>query len=467
MLDSPTLTHTSSHTYDHTYNYSFNPFAPTLDPLADPIMTTTSPLEPIDLDKISAEIAEQGWNKWFGNALIDAFIEARKGKLSTHDEHDFELNWMGNLRRLATSIDERYYEPGASVSFVIFDPMVREIFAAPFRDRVVHHFLFNMQYGWWDRRFIADSYSCRKNKGTLYGIQRAQRMMQLVTKDHRRTGHIIKLDISGYFMSLPRDKIFARVKWGLDRQFETYKHDPYIYRLYKTCEFLWHQVLFDDPVQKSWKRGNPANWSPAILPAKKSLYQQPAGKGIVIGNLTSQLVSNIYLDQLDRFIKYDLGYKYYGRYVDDFFYMVPPEQYSQAKRDVAKIEQFLDDLGLTLHAKKRYYATVDKGMQFLGARIYPHCLYPSDRIQAHFYRAAEQVATGQRDPDLILSYLGIMKHLNADKFLEQAFDKYGWDYRPDEKPRHPHRPNKPNKNLDNRPKTQSRPQSHKPQASYS
>ncbi|MBR3386209.1 RNA-directed DNA polymerase [Candidatus Saccharibacteria bacterium] len=398
--------------------------------LIDPILEPTSKITPLDLDATSRDIASTGWHKWLKLALTDAFIEARKGKLGTHDEHDFELNWIENINRLAKSIDERTYAPGASVSFVIHDPMVREIFAAPFRDRIIHHFLFNMQYGWWDRRFINNSYSCRKNKGTLYGIKSAQKMMQSVTNNYKEEAYIIKLDISGYFMSLSRAKIYQRVKWGLDRQFETHKTDPHIYRLYKTCDFLWHQILFDDPVKKSWKRGDPANWSPSILPPNKSLYQQPAGRGIVIGNLTSQLVSNIYLDQLDRFIRYELGYKHYGRYVDDFFIMIKANDYHKAKKDVAKIEAFLKEhLDLILHKKKRYYSKVIQGMQFLGARIYPHCLYPSDRVQAHMYRAAERVANSLEAPDTILSYLGLLKHLNANHFLQKLFDNYGWDYR--------------------------------------
>ncbi|MBQ9017559.1 RNA-directed DNA polymerase [Candidatus Saccharibacteria bacterium] len=289
-----------------------------------------------------------------------------------------------------------------------------------------------MQYGWWDRRFIYDSYSCRKDKGTLFGIQRAQRMMQQVTDNFTRDAYIVKLDISGYFMSLPRTGLYERVKWGLDRQFADYKSDPYLYHLYLTCDYLWRQIIFDDPVKKSWKRGDPRNWDPSILPPKKSLYQQPPGRGIVIGNLTSQLMSNIYLDQLDRFVTYDLGYKYYGRYVDDFFYMVPPEQYRKAKQDVAVIERYLKDhLQMTLHPKKRYCGKVSQGIQFLGARVYPHCLYPSDRLQAHLHQACEDLAAGRKDLDTIVSYLGIMKHLNADKFIKEVFDKYGWDYHPD------------------------------------
>ena len=111
-----------------------------------------------------------GVRRWLLIKLTQAFQEARKGKIKTCDEHTFEQHWVENIVSLRNSILEYRYKPSASVTFVIFDPMVREIFAAPFRDRVVHHFLYNMQAGWWDRRFIYDSYSCRIGKGTTCGI---------------------------------------------------------------------------------------------------------------------------------------------------------------------------------------------------------------------------------------------------------------------------------------------------------
>ena len=158
------------------------------------------------------------------------------------------------------------------------------------------------------------------------------------------------------------------------------------------------------------------------------MFTQPPGQGIVIGNLTSQLVSNIYLDMLDRYIFYDLGYKNYGRYVDDFFIMVPEEEYVRLKGDIPKIEDFLKkELNLTLHKKKRYYQEVKKGMSFLGARVYPHCLYPSDRLQKKFNRAAIEFMYGYKDVESIVSYLGIMLHLDAGKLKRRVFEKNGWE----------------------------------------
>lgn len=386
-------------------------------------------MEPIDLEGEIEKVYQDGVRQWLLVELTRAFQEARKGKIRTCDEHSFEQHWLENLVSLRDSILEHRYEPSASVAFVIFDPMVREIFAAPFRDRVVHHFLYNMQAGWWDKRFIYDSYSCRVGKGTLFGVKRAQRFMQKVTDNYTKKAYIVKLDIRGYFMSLPREKLYERVSWGLKRQFADVMDDRMGYQIYKICDFLWRRVLFDDPASKAWRRGPITNWSPKILPPKKSLFTQPPRQGIVIGNLTSQLVSNIYLDQLDRYIFYDLGYKNYGRYVDDFFIMVSEKEYEKLKSDILKIEIFLETkLGLILHKQKRYYQEVQKGMSFLGARVYPHCLYPSDRLQKKFRHAATDLMYGYKDTESIVSYLGIMLHLDSKKLEKEVFDKNGWRF---------------------------------------
>lgn len=384
-------------------------------------------MKPRDIESDIELIRLKGLRVWLLEALTKAFEDARRGKLKTYDEHAFEANWIENLTKLRDAILEWRYTPGASVTFVIFEPMVREIFAAPFRDRVVHHFLYNMQAGWWDARFIYDSYSCRVGKGTLFGIKRIQRYMRVASENYTKKAYIVKADLQGYFMSLPRQGLYDEVKLGLDKQFAKYIDDPMGYQVYKICDFLWKQVLFDDPVVKARRRGSKNNWNPDILPPRKSLFRQPPGKGIVIGNLTSQLASNIYLNQLDRYVKYELGYKNYGRYVDDFIVIVPEEQYVALKQDMKKIEHFLSEkLTLTMHPDKRYCQEVKKGVSFLGARIYPNCLYPSDRLQSSFQRAASGLAQGYSNVDSLISYLGIMKHFDGNKFVREIFDEMGF-----------------------------------------
>lgn len=380
----------------------------------------------VNLEALAKDIRQMGLRNWLIKEFTLSFKEARKHKRHTFNEHSYDTNWTENIIHLVDAVLEHYYKPSASIAFVIFEPMIREIFAAPFADRIIHHFLYRMQYGWWDRRFIQDSYSCREGKGTLYGVQRIQRMMRQATENYTKVAYIIKLDIRGYFMSLPRYLILARVRWGLKRQFNPYFHIPEVVELYKICDFLWKQVLLDDPAVKARRRGKLSDWK--YLPPEKSLFSQLVNIGIVIGNLTSQLVSNIYLDQLDRFIKYTLGYKYYGRYVDDFIIIVTEDQYEQAKKDIKKIEEFLKGLGLILHKKKRYCNSVYKGVSFLGARIYPHCLYPSNRLQQHFLHMLYKMKHGEVSNDTIISYFGFFANLNAKNFIKKSFTKFNIGY---------------------------------------
>lgn len=360
-------------------------------------------------------------DSWLYQQLYYAYIEARRGKRGTTDEYLFEMNLYENLTGLAESIQNRLYKPSRGIAFVTHKPVDREIFAAPFRDRVVHHFLYDMCADWWDRRLIYDSYSCRLNKGTSFGIQRLQKHILQVSEGYKKEAWVIKLDLQGYFMSLKRDRLFERVEWGLERQFAD---NPAMYDL---MAYIWGEVIFDDPIKGAKIRGDPDEWND--LPDNKSLFHQPPGQGIVIGNLSSQLLSNIYLDQLDRYVRFELGYKHYGRYVDDFFLVVTKDELPKALEAVKEIERFLCGLELTLHPDKRYIQEVHKGVEFLGAVIYPFHVVPGRRFVRNFTEAAAEVGMGLRDVDSVISYLGHMKYLDSKMLAKRVFERMGWVYR--------------------------------------
>ena len=357
---------------------------------------------------------------WLLVELGLAYLAARKGKRTTGDEHIFEMNAQENLINLRDSIVDRTYIPSRGIAFVTRKPVIREIFAAPFRDRVVHHFLFNSVAEWWDRRLIPDCYSYRIGKGTWYGIYRLSKHMRSASNNYKTPTYVIKLDIRGYFMSLSRDRLFERVCWGLDCQF------PEKDQLYDTLRFLWSKIIFDNPVKDVIKKGSPRDWRD--LPRAKSLFCQPPGKGIVIGNLSSQLLSNIYLSALDRYMTITLGYKHYGRYVDDFYFFVKKEDLNKALADIKKIESFLKDLGLTLHPKKRYIQPIERGVPFLGAVIYPGHIVTGPRIDKNFRTCIREFEAGHKDLQSVVSYLGLLKNLNDTKYLTELFEDFGWSY---------------------------------------
>ena len=373
-----------------------------------------------------ADNEDQEWLKKFENVLQlklwVAYREARLGKRKTKDEQKFEINVDENIKRLRRDLIMRAYYPSRSTAHIIFNPVVREIFAAPFRDRVVHHLIYDDVCKSCDDHFIYDSYSCREGKGTLMGIQRLDHHIRVVSRNYAEEVYIVKFDLKGYFMSLPRNELYEKAIEFLDRQYVGRQDDP----MYKLVKYLWGQVIFDDPVKGAIRKGRLSNWDK--LPPEKSLFNQAPGIGIVIGNLTSQLLSNIYLDQLDRFMVYDLGYKHYGRYVDDFYVVVTTMELKQLQRDMVAIEAFLKSKKLALHPNKRMITTSTRGVPFLGAMVHKGYILPGARLRRNFRQACLEVQTGEKEIDTLISYLGHVEHFNKIRFLERELERIACDY---------------------------------------
>lgn len=362
------------------------------------------------------------FSNYLQEKLFIAYKEARRGKRNTKDEQKFELNADENLMLLRRDMMDRTYYPSRSTAHIIHNPVIREIFAAPFRDRVVHHYVYDLVYDWWDRRFIYDSYSCREGKGTLMGIRRMDYHIRSASRNYAEKVYILKLDIQGYFMSLPRKELFKRALLGLERQYGGRLDSPE----FKLLKFLWHRIIFDDPVRGVKKKGRLSDWN--LLPDNKSLFCQEPGVGIVIGNLTSQLLSNIYLDALDRFIVHDLGYKHYGRYVDDFYIVVRDNELPQLMRDVGAIDEYLKIMKLTLHPHKRLLTTAERGVPFLGAMIHKGYILPGERLKRNFRKACREVQAGEKEIETLVSYLGHTKHFDNIMFLADEFERIGLKY---------------------------------------
>ena len=356
---------------------------------------------------------------------MHAYYGARKGKRTTFDEYKFETGLGTNILSLVESIENRTYVPSRSVAFVISVPVVREIFAAPFRDRVVHHIIIDAVMPWWDRRFIEDSYSCRKNKGTLYGIERLQLKIHQAYTDPEFAGErvfVLKFDIKGYFMSMKREYLLKLALNGLKKQFPT-PHDP----RYELFAFLWAQTILDDPTVGVTLRGGLKAWKKVVY--EKSLLWQPYGQGIVIGNVTSQLLSNIMLDELDRFVEYELGYtNRYGRYVDDFFLVVHESEMKQALEDKEKISKFLLERGLTLHPKKFHIYDARKGVPFIGARVSERHITGGGRVIGNFRRTLWDIREYGLTPKLearLICQIGHLKKFNCFNFMVNNLHRAG------------------------------------------
>jgi RNA-directed DNA polymerase len=366
----------------------------------------------------------KNFEAWLLEELYMAYRNARiGGKRKTMNEHRFEINEMENLINLRDSIIARRYKPSRSIAFIIHDPVAREIFAAPFVDRVVHHFLFKFTNAWWEPRLNKGAYSCRIGKGTQYAIKDLQHNIRQVSINGTISTIIVKLDIQGYFMSLKRQRLYDRIIWGLNQQFPD-RSD----KLYKLLKYLWREVIMDDPVTGVQYRGNPHDWDD-VAPTK-ILRNQPKGQGIVIGNLTSQLLSNIYLDQLDRFITFGLGRKNYGRYVDDFYIVAKKSEYAQILCDIEEIRDFLKSIELTLHPKKVKIYDARSGVDFLGFVIYKDHIVPGKRLKSHYADLVYKIATtGEGKLEGLNSYDSLSTSFDGKKLSHDLFEAVGWKYK--------------------------------------
>ncbi|MBQ8985001.1 RNA-directed DNA polymerase [Candidatus Saccharibacteria bacterium] len=361
---------------------------------------------------------ENYWHRLMYELYISYLYARRGGKRGTFDEHKFEVFDFIHLYSLMEAIKDKKYYPSRGTAHIIFNPVIREIFAAAFRDRVVHHWIYMLIYDWWDKQFIFDSYSCREGKGTSLGVLRLQEQIVEAQKEYNERVWVIKLDIRGYFMSINRQLLYKRAVWGLNQQFKG------CYGItYELAKFCLHEIIFDDPVKGAKKKGWPQDWRE--LPRTKSLIFQLPGIGIVIGNLTSQLLSNIYLDQLDKYVTRSLGWKYYGRYVDDFYFIVPESMKKKAIDDIAAIERFLKRLGLTLHPDKRSVQPAERGTAFLGAVIYPTVIHPGKRLKKNARKAFRDFANGEGSIETVVSYIGHMKYMKHHKFLSSLCEEVG------------------------------------------
>lgn len=291
--------------------------------------------------------------------LFRAYYDARRNKRSTINSLAFEAEYEKNLFELHEEIINRKYEIGESIAFIADKPVKREIFAAKFRDRVVHHLLYNYLSPIFEPLFLPDSYACRVNKGTHYGIKRLNHFIRSCSENYQKDCWILKLDIKGYFMSIDRFILFQKVENVIYKHFSiVVVKDGFDFDL---VFYLLRQVIFNDPTKNCVIKSQKSDW--AGLPKSKSLFYAGKNKGLPIGNLTSQFFGNVYLNDFDHFAKSKLGCEYYGRYVDDFVIVHRDKEY--LKSIIPKIARYLkENLGLELHNKKIYLQHFKKGVQF-------------------------------------------------------------------------------------------------------
>lgn len=278
---------------------------------------------------------------------------------------------MDNILALHDDLVNHAYRHGLYQGFRINDPKPREIHKSPVRDRLLHHAVYRMLYPFFDRTFIADSFSCRLNRGTHKALNRFRKFSYIVSKNHTRTVWVLKCDIRKFFASIDHLTLLEILKMYID--------DPNI-------------VWLLQKIVGSFDSGRPVT-------------------GLPLGSLTSQLLVNVYMNEFDQWLKHRMKAKYYIRYADDF--VVLSQDKSWLEELLPRAADFLkENLRLQLHPDKVFIKTLASGIDFLG---WVH--FPNHRVLRTVTkrRMLKKLALPTTSDASRQSYLGLLNHGNAKK----------------------------------------------------
>ncbi|MDP3962677.1 MAG: reverse transcriptase domain-containing protein [bacterium] len=307
--------------------------------------------------------------------LLEAWKEFVRGKRKRKDVQEFERNLMANIISLHHDLAQKIYKHRAYEAFRISDPKPRDIHKACVRDRLLHHALHRMLYPFFDRTFISDSSSCRLGKGTHKANERFYSFSNKVTKNHTKTAWVLKCDIRKFFASVDQATLIAILATYIPN---------------KDIITLLAEII-------------------------GSFYSTGKGTGLPLGNLTSQLLVNVYMNEFDQFMKHKIKAEYYIRYADDFVIFSSDKILLQ--NTIPLIGRFLSDkLKLHLHPNKISIRTITSGIDYLG---WVH--FPDHRVLRTVTkrRMFKRLKTCNGNSEVVSSYLGLMSHGNTKKIKDQ------------------------------------------------
>jgi len=327
--------------------------------------------------------------------LFSAWDEFKKGKGKKLDVLRFEKNLEQNIFQLHRDLQDKTYRHGGYTSFYISDPKLRHIHKATVRDRILHHAVFKVLNPIFEPTYIHNSFSCRIGKGNHKGVEILASMLRQVSKNNTRTCFVLKCDIRKFFNTIDHD-LLIRLLQGKIKD--------------KNTMNLLEEVI------DSFGGEQPI------------LFQR---KGVPIGNLTSQLFANIYMNGLDQFIRHDLKVKYYARYTDDFVIVSDDKNYLQ--KLLPSIQLFLKEkLKLELHPSKVSIRKYHQGIDFLGYVALPHHIALRTRTKKRMmWKLRNKMAEYKNntiDKSTLLatfqSYLGVLSHADSHKLSEELRNKF-------------------------------------------
>lgn len=360
--------------------------------------------------------------------LRKAYEDCIQKKRLTTNANNFEIDDNVKLENLYIELNSMKYTIGKSIVFLLFEDIrhpckaYREVFAADFKDRIVHHLLINRLLPTIEEYLIDDNYACRKGKGTLYGVLRCQEKLKIASCNGTiKELYILKGDFHNCFNTFDKRKIYKLFEKFVINNFPNDKN--MIFNLW-----LLKMIISHCPQKEGnyIRKQNKKYWS--FINPQKSLFNLDDDHGIAVGNLTSQVFANFFLSLFDNYIKYVLKYEYYGRYVDDFYLI----HYSKDKllNDYKLLCQFAEDvLEMKINTNKLYIQHYSKGVRFIGYMIYWNRMYLKTKTIQKFVKAVHQieriilerfsgnmnisVITAKRIMSTWNSYIGMFTHTNS------------------------------------------------------
>ena len=336
--------------------------------------------------------------------LCLAWEEFIIGKKKKQDVLDFSRSLMDNIVELHEQLVNGTYKHGGYESFYINDPKRRHIHKASVRDRLLHHAVYRILYPFFDRTFIADSFSCRDNKGSHKAINRFRKLSYQLSKNHTRTCWVLKCDIKKFFASIDHDVLLS-----------------ILYEYIPDQNILW---LLKNIVE-SFETMRP--YTPLSISPLKG--ERGRCVGLPLGNLTSQLFANVYMNKFDQWVKHRLYSETktpqrgvstpYVRYADDFVFLSHDKK--RLEKTVPRIQEFLQtELKLSLHPEKLFLKTTASGIDFLGWVHFPnHRMLRTKTKQRMFKRIKDNPSE-----ETLQSYLGLLGHGNTAKLQKDVKAEY-------------------------------------------
>lgn len=357
--------------------------------------------------------------------LEAAYQCARRHKGDKLYVKHFERHRRANIEQLADDLLSHTYTAKPSTVFIVNRPKKREVFAAQFPDRVVHHLYYNYTHRLFERTFIQDSYSCIEGRGTHYGINRLAEHIRQESHNHQRKCWAMRMDKRGYFMHIDR-QILLEITIRTLRKMATHriaKGHAQTWADVIDIDFLcWlsEKIITLDPRKNCRIVGTAEDWEG--LDHNKSLFYTLDGCGLPIGNLTSQLLSNVYLNEFDQYMKRELHCKHYGRYVDDSFVVSCDREWLLSL--VPRVREFLSDrLHLELHMGKLHIIDTQMGVEFLGGYVKPFVTYISHASLKRMMSSVRSLNTSNHESVWLSvnSFLGVLSHYASFNIRCQLF----------------------------------------------